>query len=657
MKQRSIQFSALLIIFLVSGIGSALAEPFSFPEANVTAGNMSVLINYTVTGYEPGDTVNITADFNRSVDHANISIAPGNLSNFNRSRPNLVGASNDLGVSDFLVTDAPMTPQVGGNELGGNSFSFDSPIPQDLMGLFNVEISPFDADGNLLNGGGDPSNLGGFLDTGGFEVDPYIDIISPDSEFANNSCVNFNFSAYDYAGYGQAGGQITYTFYLNGIAKSTGAIASGAYKQLELNLADGYYTWEVKTKDSMNTIHTSGSRSLYVDTQCPSVTLISPEDCFKEVIGPKTKFNFTCGDALTAQYPSDLDLTYTLYVDGQPAGLPGDIDLEDLASEAGMDFADMLSLIYPDGSSGVMDSGAYKVEEQTLDDGIHYWYVSVEDGAGNSVTSEVRKFYVSLDGLTVTLVSPNGVFVPSNPTFNFNVTGQFIGYDVNGTGVEEGAGLPFDVKLLIDGKEVKVSSECDGDCGCDCPNCDKEDVCDECGEDENDCDCPNCDEEENNPNCVGCAEGDCTGGDCDECCFFVGERAYSVTAAVADGINKNWTVIITDSTTGKTYQPNVFGFSVDSVAPAAVANLNVEDALGSTDWTSTKDYPGLMVSWNASTDTDLASMPYEVYISTSKPSCIEDMQKVDTSGVRDSHRCIKDSKPEIREFKRYGSVH
>ena len=133
---------------------------------------------------------------------------------------------------------------------------------------------------------------------------------------------------------------------------------------LSLNLADGYYTWEVKTKDNMEHQHTSGSRSLYVDTQCPSVTLISPENCFKEVIGPNTKFNFTCEDALTAQYPSDLDLTYTLYVDGQPAGLPGDIDLEDLASEAGMDFADMLSLIYPNGSAGVMDSGAYKVEEQ-----------------------------------------------------------------------------------------------------------------------------------------------------------------------------------------------------------------------------------------------------------------------------------------------------
>ena len=98
--------------------------------------------------------------------------------------------------------------------------------------------------------------------------------------------------------------------------------------------------------------------------------------------------------------------------------------------------------------------------------------------------------------------------------------------------------------------------------------------------------------------------------------------------------NKNWTVIITDRTTGKTYQPTVKHFSVDSVDPACVANLNVRDALGSTSWYSIRDYPGLVVSWNANTDKDLRpTEPYEVYISTSKPSCIEDMLKVDTSGL------------------------
>ena len=35
---------------------------------------MSVIINYNGTGFRPGDTVNITADFNTSVAHAKISI-------------------------------------------------------------------------------------------------------------------------------------------------------------------------------------------------------------------------------------------------------------------------------------------------------------------------------------------------------------------------------------------------------------------------------------------------------------------------------------------------------------------------------------------------------------------------------------------------------
>src|SRR5690606_6910515 len=101
----------------------------------------------------------------------------------------------------------------------------------------------------------------------------------------------------------------------------------------------------------------------------------------------------------------------------------------------------------------------------------------------------------------------------------------------------------------------------------------------------------------------------------------VGEDNYSIKAAVPDGLDKTWTVIITDCTSGKTFKPvrQPLRFSVDSVAPACVANLNVVDAPGVTDWTSTRDYPGLMVSWNTSTDADLADEPYEVYISTSKP--------------------------------------
>lgn len=594
MKQRSIQFSALLIIFLFSGIGSALAEPSgSFLPANVTVGNMSVIINYSGTGFRPGDTVNITADFNTSVAGAKISITD----NPNLFGANLVGANNVNLVGADLPTDALMT-SLGDNELGGNSFGYDFQIPEDLSGSLGVDISPLDSEGNSIYPSDSEGNLlddADFSDLDGFGVDPYIEIISPDSEFAGESCVDFNFSAYDdYAG--QAGSQIIYTFWLDGVQKNNGVITSGAYKQLQFELDDGSHTWEVKTKDTLGE-HTSGTRTLYVDTECPSVTLISPQDCFNQVIGA-TQFNFTCEDAIAAQY-SDLDLSYTLYIDGEPAeDLYGDMLSEDVFSGD----------VFTGNTLSTTKSGVPVTREIELADGAHNWSVSVEDGAGNSVTSDVRKFYVDLNGFTVSLSTPNGGYVSANPTFNFTVTGNtennwdsWIGEE----SVVPGAGLPFDYQLLVDGKEVK------GSCDCDC-----------------DCDEGYSDDEGDNDCTVGCTEEDC-----DESCLAVGKDMYSVKAAVADGVNKNWTVIITDRTTGKTYQPTVKHFSVDSVDPACVANLNVRDAFGSTSWYSIRDYPGLVVSWNANTDSDLRpTEPYEVYISTSKPSCIEDMQKVDTSG-------------------------
>jgi len=508
----------------------------------------------------PGDIVNITADFTKPVDHANISISNG-----------LPRASN-VNVGASLLDNEPM------DKIDDDTFGYDYEIPEDISGPLDMDVSGFDENDNLL---GDDS----FPDEFGVD-DSFITIISPTSEFVGKECVDFNFTAYD-ASY-QSGSQLSYTFYLNGISKSSGTITAGQYKQLEFNLDDGNYTWEIKTRDSDGQTHTTGSRTLYVDTKCPSVKLNSPQDCYKEIIGP-TQFNFTCEDALAAQY-SDLDLSYQLYIDGE---------LADNFSNNGDEF------------SGSAKSGQSIVKELELADGAHNWSVYVEDGAGNNATSEVRKFYVDLNGLTVSLASPDGnQYVPANPMFNFTVTGNTgdMGNNWDESEIPAGEGLPFNYKLLVDGKEVKASC-----CDCDCDG-------------ENDCD------EGNNGGdngCVSCSEGNCDGN-----CFVVGKTNYSIKASVADGVHKNWTVIITDSTTGKTYQPSVKYFSVDSVAPACVANLNVEDALGLTDWRYVVDYPGLMVSWNASTDKDLASKdPYEVYISTSKPSCIEDMQKVVIDGT------------------------
>ena len=63
------------------------------------------------------------------------------------------------------------------------------------------------------------------------------------------------------------------------------------------------------------------------------------------------------------------------------------------------------------------------------------------------------------------------------------------------------------------------------------------------------------------------------------------------------------------------------------------ADLNVVDALGETKWSYANDYPGLYVSWDANTEEDLAPVPYEVFVSGSNPSAIEDMEKVKSTSA------------------------
>ena len=589
-------------------------EPAKDPEAFkfYIDDYLSIDIGLNETGpFIPGNIVNIIANFSEPVDHAKISITDGGLPR--ASNANLVGTSP--------VDNAPMEP-IGDD---GKTFGYDYAIPQDISGPLDIGVSGFDNLENLL---GDESFPGEIDFDPSFDYQsPQFRLDKPESEFVNNRCVKFNFSAYD-----DSSKDIAYTFELNGVQKANGVMTSGSYKQLELDLADGKYTWEVKLRDEQGNTGGSGLRGLYVDTKCPSVKLISPADCYKEVIGPETKFNFICEDELAAQYKDDLSLRYTLFIDGKPAGvydqIPGYIpgyDYEDdygqipwdqiFPGDGGIPWDQIFpgmpweEIVFPgipvdeipedgipengvpedlwddlfpeDVISGDVESGKSVIKELKLADGAHNWSVEVEDGAGNKAKSEVRKFYVSLDGLKVTLLTPDGGFVTSTPTFVFKVDGK------NG----EGAGLPFHYKLLINNKQADAS----------------------------------CDDKKDNTVC-------CEGGSCDECDFLVGADSYSVKASVKDGQQVSWTVLITDCTSDRTYQPDVKYFSVDSVAPACVANLNVVDAPGVTDWTSTRDYPGLMVSWNASTDADLADEPYEVYISTSKPGCIEDMQKVSING-------------------------
>lgn len=150
--------------------------------------------------------------------------------------------------------------------------------------------------------------------------------------------------------------------------------------------------------------------------------------------------------------------------------------------------------------------------------------------------------------------------------------------------VAGGAGLPFEYELLINGTKVKNGTSV----------IDEDGVCD-----------------------------------------------ISVEAAVCDGVNIPWTVKVTDCA-DEIYQPEPLYFSVDSVAPASVANLTVIDAFSDTTWYYTYDEPGLYVCWDKNTEEDLYDglephfglpgeeayygLPYVVFISDCKPCCVEDME-------------------------------
>jgi hypothetical protein len=143
--------------------------------------------------------------------------------------------------------------------------------------------------------------------------------------------------------------------------------------------------------------------------------------------------------------------------------------------------------------------------------------------------------------------------------------------------VSGGTGLPFNYTLLIDGEAVK--STCDGS--------------------------------DNNT-------------------LEVGEdfaTDFSVYAKVANGEDKTWTVNVTDCA-GNSYEPDPYHFSLDTTVPVRVANLSATDSIGETQWSYTHDSPRLYVSWDANKEGDLASAPYDVFVSNFEPRSINEMDKV-----------------------------
>lgn len=529
-------------------------------------------LSYNSSGpFKAEDIVGITATFNKSVSSATLTVNDGFSSPIDMEKLN-----DTVWYCEYVVSS-------------------------DVNSAVDVVISAVDEDENSIEE----------TDTEAFVIDntaPELIRNEPELDFVSTNYVVFNFSAYD-----EVDESVNYTFFFNGTETAAGELIPDECKRVEFELDEGHYTWEIKLEDDAGNTWSSDVVNLYVDTEAPKVTLISPDD---HLIGTDEplNFTFTAKDDFTNQY-EDLKLHYEVSLDGE---------------------------IIEEQGSGDMHSSEYiQVPCSELENGAHEWSVYIYDDAGNNVTSDSRYIYVDKEDLRVLLVSPDGGYSSADTVFKFRVSG--------------GSGLPFDYKLLINGEEA------------DCTVYEEEsDILEEEEEEEEEVeeeeieevDEEEIDEEEENNISEDEEDEDSFLEDENDDIFeekdntlFLSEdpvNYYSLKADVPDGEGIEWTVLITDCN-GDTYQPDPYYFSLDTVAPERVKNLTAIDISGNGE--DADNYCKLYVTWDENTEDDLMSMPYEVFVSDFAPSSLEQMEKIgstsDTSFYIDEYgdeplKCGKD---------------
>jgi hypothetical protein len=446
MKQRSILIGALLMSFLLVGVAGANTDKNN-TQNSITSpqtANYFAEIKYDENGpFNSGDVVKITAVFNKPVNFAELSfnIKPeftGNQTvpegSVDDTQQDFELQELDLGDQNALEesTDVEENPDETSPEDSNEISPEDENIPDGIFFKANMEKvtdtvwtckyevpddinGPVDIILSAINKNGEEIEE---THDNAFIIDntaPEFIRIEPETDYIATNEVPFNFSAYD-----AFDSEINYELYINNTLESSGTVQSGSYKKFETELPEGHYTWEVKLKDDAGNEGSSGILEMFVDTEAPTVNLVSPAE---EAVITSTNmtFGFTAKDTLSEN--NSLDLNYKLYLDEEP--------LEELGS-------------------GTMSSGEYvEIPYPELTDGLHNYSVYIEDQAGNSVMSETRDFYMDAEGLEVTLTSPDREAVTGQPVFVFGVSG--------------GQGLPFNYKLYINGKEVESEPLKDGD--------------------------------------------------------------------------------------------------------------------------------------------------------------------------------------------------
>jgi len=218
-------------------------------------------------------------------------------------------------------------------------------------------------------------------------VPPVISLISPDHNAWNSSTTMlFYYNASDVSGISNC------SLFFDGVfnmTNSTPVINSGINNFSLSNINQGYHNWSIHCMDVTNTEQNSSTRTLYIDTQAPSITLNYPSP----------------GEFLNV---SSLALNFT-------------------ASDNLDDFLECNVTL----DSQVNNTGYLSAQNNTpkthsltgLIDGIHYWNVTCRDEAKNAGFSQSINFTISSPPTVYIIQPPDNHWVTAwNLSFYYNVT-------------------------------------------------------------------------------------------------------------------------------------------------------------------------------------------------------------------------------------------
>ncbi|MEK6977524.1 MAG: cell wall-binding repeat-containing protein, partial [Candidatus Hydrothermarchaeota archaeon] len=149
---------------------------------------------------------------------------------------------------------------------------------------------------------------------------------------------------------------------------------------------DGLHSWFVNVSDFTNNTGASATRTFFIDTTAPVVTLNSPANNSNQ--SRLVTFNFTTTDNRATS------MAFTLFIDG-------------IANR-----------------TGTVQNATFNTTTIAIADGFHNWSVTANDSVNNTGNSSTNIFHV--DGIppNLTLISPRdgSVFIGNNVTFNFTAT-------------------------------------------------------------------------------------------------------------------------------------------------------------------------------------------------------------------------------------------